>query len=302
MNFLAQYGCDKRPKIIALVLATMVAGSGCSSFDVINATSTDRAFVSKTDIAFGPDPRQRLNLYTPRKPIDNSPVVLFFYGGGWRDGSKEDYEFVASALVREGISVVIPDYRLYPDVQFPDFVGDAAKAARWIHDNGARHGLRPGPFYLMGHSAGAHIAAMLATDKRYLAVEEIDPQLIAAWIGLSGPYDFLPLATPGLEAIFPPRLRHASQPVRFVSPQTPPALLIHGDDDDVVYWRNSANMASVLQANGVDVEFKTYAGTGHARVVAALAPPLQWAAPTLADVTRYINRAETLQRGGEAAP
>lgn len=271
----------------ALILMT----SACSALQLISSTSPSSHYEKTAGVQYAPGDRRRLDLYEPVDLDPAAPTLVFFYGGGWRSGSREKYEFVASALTEAGFRVVIPDYRLYPEVQFPDFMQDAAKAVAWAV---ARFGLEAAPdneasVYLVGHSAGAQIAALLAVDGRFLERESVPTSTIAGLIGLSGPYDFLPLKSGYLQDVFPQDQRDASQPIRFVSPSAPPALLIHGEDDDVVEPGNSERFAEALLREGVAVELKQYPGTGHARVAVALAPRLEFLADTLDDIVDFIK-------------
>jgi acetyl esterase/lipase len=269
----------------------LIALAGCSALQVISSTSPSAHYEKSTGIAYAEGDRGRLDFYRPVNEDSSAPVVVFFYGGGWRNGEREKYEFVASALTDAGFRVVIPDYRLYPEVRFPAFMRDAARAVAWTV---SRFAIRPGaadspPLYLMGHSAGAQIAALLALDPAYLENESVSPGSVAGLIGLSGPYDFLPLKSGYLEEVFPADLRDASQPIHFASDAAPPTLLIHGQDDEVVEPGNAERFARALEQAGVPVELKSYPGTGHARVAAALAPRLQFLADTLADTVAFID-------------
>lgn len=274
----------------ALLGVLLALAAGCSALDLINKASPDAHYSSHRDIPYGNTSRQILDVYTPNERAAEPAVVVFFYGGGWRDGSREKYEFIASALTRSGITVVIPDYRLYPDVVFPDFVTDGAAAVAWTYENIGDFNESSAPIFLMGHSAGAHIAASLAFDGRYLRDEDASPERIRGFIGLSGPYDFLPLEKGYLEDVFPESLRARSQPIRYVSSAAPTTLLIHGDDDTTVRISNSRSLAERLRACGVSVELKSYEGVGHARVVAAIAPPLDFLASTMEDTVSFIQR------------
>lgn len=265
--------------------AALVAG--CRPVTVVNALSPSAHYVRLADSAYGGEPRQRLDLYSPVNEAPDAPVVVFFYGNGWREASKADFEFVASSLTRAGIVVVVPDYRTYPEVAFPIFVEDGARVVAWAVGNLA--GLAEGerPLFLMGHSAGAQIAALLALDERYLDGIEAPPA--AGFIGLSGPYDFLPLEPGYMEDLFPEDTRAASQPIAFVSARAPRTLLIHGTSDRRVLPEHSERLAAALEAEGVPVTLKFYDGTGHTRVIAALAPPLQFIAGTMADTIAFIE-------------
>jgi acetyl esterase/lipase len=156
-------------------------------------------------------------------------VVVFFYGGSWQSGSRDTYRFLGSALARRGIVTVVPDYRVYPEVTFPTFLEDGAAAVDWVRDNVARYGGDRERIVLMGHSAGAHMAAMLAIDGRWLAKVGVEPRRdIAGLVGLAGPYDFLPIRDPTLQLLFEGANRPETQPVTFVEGGEAPALLITG--------------------------------------------------------------------------
>ncbi|MEO0574815.1 MAG: alpha/beta hydrolase, partial [Pseudomonadota bacterium] len=183
----------------------------------------------------------------------------------------------------------IPDYRLHPDVVFPTFVEDAAKAVSWVIDNGDKYGADTSTLFVMGHSAGAHIAAMLSTDARFLGAHDVSLQQLSGFIGLSGPYDFLPLESGYLLDVFPEDQRQASQPIQFVSAQMPPTLLIHGSDDDVVDDGNSVRMAERITSVGGTVTLTLYDGVGHAAIAAGLSPPLDFANSTLEDSLTFLD-------------
>ena len=268
--------------------------AGCGPLTVVNVLSPSAHYEQLADYAYGDEPRQRLDLYRPADEAPDAPVVVFFYGNGWREASKVDFEFVASSLTRAGMVVVIPDYRVYPEVAFPSFVEDGARAVEWAARNiaGVAEGERR--LFLMGHSAGAQIAALLALDERYLDSVEAPP--VAGFIGLSGPYDFLPLEPGYMEEVFPEDTRAASQPIAFVSARAPRTLLIHGTSDRRVLPEHSERLAAALEAEGVPVTLKFYDGAGHARVVAALAPPLQFIADTMADSIAFIEQEPAVRR------
>ncbi len=283
-----------------LVLAAAL--SGCSAFTLINAVSPSAHYERFSDVGYGPEERQRLDVYAPRGLPTRAPLVLFFYGGGWNGGTRKNYEFVAASLTRAGFVVMIPDYRLYPEVRFPAFVEDGAGALAWALDNAERYGADPSRVYLMGHSAGAHIAALIGMDDRYLSSFGRDPAALTGFIGLSGPYDFLPIESGYLLEVFPEPNRAASQPINFVSERSPPALLIHGGEDDIVEPGNSERLAARLRSFGVPVTLKLYPETGHARVVVALAPRFDFIAQTLDDCVAFIHASERAVRASPVAP
>lgn len=241
------------------------------------------------DLAYAPGPRGRLDLYLPRG-VKKAPVVVFFYGGGWEAGEKAMYRFLGSALAADGVICAIADYRVWPEVGFPDFLRDGAAAVAWVRAHAAARGGDPSRLFLMGHSAGAHIAAMLGLDGRWLGAVGMTPAELSGVIGLSGPYDFLPLGTATLRAIFGPASGlAATQPINFVSDQAPPFLLATGGADRVVLPRNTANLAAALRAAGRRVESIVYPCVGHAPVVGAFAGPLRFVAPVRRDVGRFIG-------------
>ncbi|MEJ2522073.1 MAG: alpha/beta hydrolase [Gammaproteobacteria bacterium] len=279
---------SRRSSGAAALAATFAVCAGCSPFTAVNLASPS-GYVAERGIAYGPGERQALDAYRPSTAAGDASLVVFFYGGGWRSGSRQDYEFVASALTAQGFVVVIPDYRLHPEVAFPAFVEDGARAVAWAAENAERLGASGRRLFLAGHSAGAHIAALLALDPRYLEAVMPDPPVIAGFAGLSGPYDFLPLEPGYLQAVFPEQTRGQSQPVDFASADDPPALLVHGKDDTRVLPGNSEHLAAALESAGVPVRLRLYEDTGHAAVVAALAPPLAFLAPTLEDLSAFVR-------------
>ena len=276
-----------RGSLMLLMLAALCA-SACSPLAAINKLNSEEHYRRHADIPYGEGPRRRLDVYQPTEVAADAPLVVFFYGGGWDDGTKEKYQFVAASLAEAGIVVVIPDYRLYPDVVFPAFIEDAAAAVAWSARNAAAYGVDSENIYLMGHSAGAHMAALLATDQHYLQQAAGEDLRLAGLIGLAGPYDFLPIGSGYLQQVFPPETRPDSQPINFVSPQAPPTLLIHGNDDVIVATGNSERFAAALRAADVPVTLKIYDGKGHAALAVSLASALGFVADTLPDSVAFI--------------
>src|SRR5581483_1205365 len=190
-------------------------------------------------IAYAERSRHRLDICRPARP-EPAPVVVFFYGGAWRSGNKGLYRYVAKALARRGYVAVVPDYRIYPEARYPDFLEDGARVVRWVKDNIASFGGDPDKIFLKGHSAGAHIAAMLSIDGRWLRQVGLDPRRdVAGLIGISGPYDYLPLRDKTLRDIFGGADRPETQPIFHVAPGAPPSLLVTGGRDRVVEPGNS---------------------------------------------------------------
>ena len=267
--------------------------TGCTGLQLLDATVSHRGYRATTNISYGSDPRQKLDVYVPKKAASHAGVVVFFYGGSWRNGSKTDYRFVAQALTSRGFIVVVPDYRIYPAVIFPGFVEDGAAAVRWVRENISTQGGDTNRLYLMGHSAGSHIAALLTLDAHYLKNAGLDRNVIRATATLSGPYDFTP--NPWDRAVFgmktnDPAIDPKIEPVTFVDGKEPPMLLVQGLRDKIVSPSNAVNLAARIREAGGEVECITYPKRGHASVVVALAGPYRWLAPVLEDVTEYFNR------------
>jgi acetyl esterase/lipase len=271
-----------------IALAAGVVSCGGVAFTVANAPALVGDFDREASIAYGEDPRQRLDVYRP-DGANSQPIVVFFYGGGWTKGDKANYRFVGATLAEAGYVTVLPDYRLYPDVRFPTFVEDGAVAVAWAVKNAARIGGDPRRVFLAGHSAGAHTAAMLALDTKFLRDAGVDPQVIRGWIGLSGPHVLTP-DTPALRSMFgAPYTEKDWRPIAFASRAAPPTLLIHGTDDRIVWAQHSEQLAAALRAAGTDVKLELLEGRNHAAPVAGLSGPGRRSAPTLALMREFID-------------
>jgi len=272
--------------------AGLLLAAACSPVRVLNGLAPER--LAGEAIAYGPLPRQKLDLYQPRPDVASPPVVVFFYGGNWSSGDRAMYRFVGASLAERGCIVVIPDYRLFPEVRFPDFLEDCAKATRWAFDQRTALHADPGRLFLMGHSAGAYNAVMLGLDPRWLDPVGMRPQRdLAGVIGIAGPYDFLPLRDAELQQIFGPEEQLArTQPINFVDGQAPPMLLLQGDADSTVGPRNTRNLAARIRERGGRVEERIYPGVGHATIAGALAGPVRFLAPTLDDSLAFMGVAK----------
>lgn len=261
----------------------------CSATDVLNAVAEKSTIAVTRDVRYGEGSRRTLDIYAPRE-VRGAPIAIFYYGGGWESGDKESYAFVASALAAQGIVTVVPDYRVYPDARFPDFLHDAALAARWTKDHAGEFGGDPDRLVLSGHSAGAYIAAMLALDPQWLTHVGLDSRRdIAGTVGLAGPYDFLPLQSETLKEIFGPSDRlPLTQPIAFADGTAAPMLLISGGWDLSVDPGNSRRLADKIQQMGGEARALTYPLIGHALLLGAVGRPLRVFAPTLADTSAFI--------------
>lgn len=243
-------------------------------------------------VSYGRDVRQKLDVYAPAPSATSpAPVVVFIYGGSWNSGARGDYEFVGRAFAAQGFVTVIPDYRLVPDVRFPSFVDDCARAAAWAHANAATHGGDPSRIVLVGHSAGAYNTMMLALDARFLSNAGVPAEAIRGAAGLAGPYDFLPFDVDATRNAFgeAPDAR-LTQPIAFARADAPRLLLLWGESDTTVGPRNLVGLERAMLAVGGNVETKRYPRVDHVGILLALSRPLRGRAPVLADVTDFARR------------
>lgn len=254
------------------------------------------------DVAFGDDPDQKLNIWKPAKTAGKAPVLIFLYGGSWRMGGREYYDFLGRAFANQGFVVVIPTYRLVPKVRFPEFVEDAAAAVAWTRLNISKHGGDPNQIAISGHSAGAQIAALVALDPQWLKKAGAPPETIRGLIGMSGPYDFLPFTTDASKAAFGhvpnPEI---TQPITYARKDAPPMLLLTGTNDVTVKPRNTEALAKAQRNLGTLVEVKLYPGLNHTDPIKAIGRPFRDTAPIVEDMTAFLkNRMTPLDKG--AAP
>jgi acetyl esterase/lipase len=275
---------------LAILISLTIGAAVKRPVDLLNWVTPRSSYQLEADIAYGDLPRQRLDVYHASEPRTTpAPVIVFFYGGAWSSGDRADYRFVGQALARAGFTVVIPDYRLRPEVAFPAFLEDGAKALRWTQD----HVAGEGGFFLMGHSAGAYNAMMLALDRRYGAAAGFDAARIRGVVGLAGPYDF-ELKTPSLQAVFgaAPNLRE-TQPIAFAAGGAPPILLVTGDADETVNPENSRSLARALTATGSPVVMREVPGLGHLGVLLHLSPLWAPRGALREEIIRFL-----IERGG----
>ncbi len=274
-----------------LLTIALLFTPGCNRFYMLDMMVPSTGYHRISDFAYGDLPRQKLDVYQPREARPNGIIVIFFYGGYWSNGEKSSYRFVGEALSSQGFIAVLPNYRLYPEVTFPAFVQDGAEAVKWVHDHAHDIGGDPQHIYVMGHSAGAHIASLLTLDPHYLGSVGLDRSAIRGFVGLAGPYDF---AIKGdLRPIF--GLRSATQPVdpaaepiNCVDGHAPPMLLLQGSLDNVVDPVNATHLADRIKKIGGKVQVIFYPTLEHGGIVLALASPFRWLAPVLHDAGEFF--------------
>lgn len=281
--------------LTALAAAVLAA---CSPVKVLDRLVPSDTYQFQGGIAYGQAPRQVLDVYQPlpatRPARGARPLVVFFFGGTWTTGDRASFRFVGEALAARGAVVVIPDYGLSPAFTYPVFVRDSALAVKWALDNAAQLGADPKQVYVMGHSSGGYNAAMVALDDRWLAEVGASPRQLAGWIGLAGPYDFLPIGDPQAQAAFNwPNTPPDSQPLAHVTPAAPRALLMAAAKDNLVYPdRNTGQMAAALRAAGVPVQVRLFDNLSHVTLIGAFARPIQWlGGPVLPPVMEFLGLA-----------
>jgi acetyl esterase/lipase len=286
----------KRERVTTLVLlasTALLAGCARLGFAVVNLPTLGAERIA--DVRYGDGARDVMDVYPARKgSATGRPLIVFFYGGGFTEGRKENYRFVGVTLAATGHVVVLPDYRVYPEVRYPDFVADAARAVVAAQRLAKSHGADPNRVVLAGHSAGAYIAAQLAYEPQWLRAAGGDPATVVGLIGLSGPYDLDP-NSPELHAIFGAvATADEYRPLRHVRRGAPPSLLLHGADDTVVGVQHSERLAAALRAVGTTITLKIYPGRGHADTVAALSLPARRRTDSRADVSAFLAQLDAV--------
>jgi acetyl esterase/lipase len=259
----------------------------------VNMLAAYRGQNVEANIKFGEHERHILDVYTPSPGQSNQPllpVIVFFYGSGWTEGTKNDFAFVAEAFTSKGYVVVVPDYGMHPDVVFPEFVVDGAKAVAWVYQNIASYGGDKSKMLLLGHSAGGHLAALLNADASYLSNESVPRASILAVAGLAGPYDFIPE-----EPVFKEVFVHAGTDARkamatsYVDGKQAPMLALYGLKDPRVGLSNITRLQAGIDARGGDLRVKLYEQLGHVDIVSSLSIPLRRKASVRADVLEFFD-------------
>ncbi len=239
--------------------------------------------------SYGPNPRQVLSVYKPVSEAGATPVVIFFYGGFWRTGKREDYQFVGQSLAARGILTIIPDYTLFPAGSYPTFLDDAAAAVGWAHSHASSYGGDPNRLFLMGHSSGAYMAVMLALDPEYLSHVNLTPGNLAGVVGIAGLYrvDHAPAdIAPVFVDIHDP---DQADPARWVTGKNPPMLLMVGSHDETVDSSNTIDLDKLIESKGGRSRLITYPDLGHIGIMLPFSPAFHKKSSVVDDVASFIT-------------
>jgi arylformamidase len=255
--------------------------------------SEARAQDVKRDIAYAnpADKRQVLDVYSPPN-AKNLPVVFWIHGGGWQTGDKTDVQIKPQAFMDKGFVFVSTNYRLLPNVDMATIVRDVAMSIRWVHDHIAEYGGDPKRLVIMGHSAGAQLAALICTDDRYLKAEGLSLAIIKGCVPVDGDtYDVpaiietaetrwrvhgLPRAKFGHREIFgndPAKHRDFSAVTHVAKDKgIPPFLILHvaGHPDTTA---QALRLGNVLKAAGLNATVFAAKETTHNKINADLGQP-----------------------------
>jgi acetyl esterase/lipase len=279
-----------------MCLGIVCAGvASCTALGTLNAVMPKGNGTEEviSAVEFGEHPRQRLDVYVPKEIGVKAPVVVFFYGGSWKGGKRQDYAFVGHAFNAEGYIAVIPDYRLVPEVRYPDFLIDNANALRWVAAHISDYGGDPERLFVLGHSAGAYNALMLGLATEMFAENGLTLPAISAAAGLAGPYDFIPMVYQATKDAFEgvPDLP-STQPVNLVSPESPPMLLVTGTEDELVSPKHSHSLQKSSEENRANSTLLTYEGVGHIKLLLSLGKPFHDSTPAFEDIIDFFSEVE----------
>ena len=277
---------------IGLLVAVLSGCAGETLLLPLNWGEPGAQVITTTDLAYGGDMRQTLDIYRPQG-VQQAPVMVFWYGGSWQQGSKGYYQFVGQSLARRGFVTILPDYRLAPDHPFPAFVQDAASAVRWARDHAEEFGGDPSRIYISGHSAGGHNALMLALDSQYLRTVGLTPSDLAGVVSLAGPTGLENLRGEALKGVFPRAIPDdAFSPVALAARHAelaPPIRLMIGLDDDVIHASSIARLADAIRAGRGSVTVKAYPGIGHIGLMLGFAAPFEGTSHVADDLARFAG-------------
>lgn len=273
--------------IVFAIALFFILRSQTASAKLLNFITPSSTYTLEKNFVFGSTERDRIDFYFAKDSYKNGdetrPIIVFIHGGGWREGDKNMYKFLAEGLTREGFDVAMPNYRLYPEVIYPEFLKDNASAIAAVNKRFPERYM-----VLVGHSAGAYNAMGMVFKPEYLQEEGIEPcYAIKGVVSLAGPTGFLPAEKEPTTTIFPEKLQGSDSFYRGPDVDVPPLFLINGDKDTSVLPENSIKMGEKLGANVAKV--KIYEGMTHADPVVHFSSYGFLEGPTKADVIDFIN-------------
>lgn len=281
-------------KLLSICFLTLLI-SGCASvgLSALNATAKfESQHEVVADLAYGEQEWHKLDVHQAKQveaESDPKPVLIFFYGGAWESGQRDEYYFAASAFVDHGYVVVVPDYVKFPTGKFPTFIEDGAKAFAWTKENIDQYGGDPDNIFIAGHSAGAHLGALLAADRKYLSAVGYEPRDIRGFAGLAGPYNFTPEREP-FTLIFGPEENFPKMQIRnFVDGDEPPMILLHGTKDKTVGILNTDSLIESIEKVNGDVQGVRYEGVSHVGILLTLHPALDGDEDAAMDIDQYFR-------------
>lgn len=227
--------------------------------------------------------RQTLDLYAPASGSDH-PIVIWIHGGGWRQGDKQGVQQKPQAFVDKGFAFVSANYRFVPQVTVKEMTGDVAKAIRWAHDHAKEFGGNPNSIFVMGHSAGAHLAALVCTDESYLKAEGLSLSIIKGCVPVdTAAYDIprrfaesdVAKAENGKVLFGEDAASHrALSPITYVGKvKSIPAFLILHVADRADSKAQSEQFAKALQKAGVSATVVPAEGKTHGTINSELGQP-----------------------------
>lgn len=268
------------------VLLTLGLVAACAPVQLLNGITPSRSFNLEKNLSYGELDRHKLDIYRAETPKAGAPVLVFIHGGGWDSGSKDIYKFLAEGFTLEGYDVVVPNYRLYPEARYPDFLEDSAKAVAFT----ARQ-FEGRPLVLMGHSAGAYNVLMLGLNGDYLLENMTDVcQTVSGIVSLAGPVGIVPLESDPLITIFPDRFTKEDAPLNHADNLVPALLLINGDEDKSVYPQNAQALGEKVSERGGKADVKIYEGLDHIDVVRLLSRHFDGDSSLKSDILAFIGR------------
>lgn len=275
----------KKLKIFAGFLAVTAAFVACAPVTILNGLTPSSSFEKTKGVSFGSGERDEMDIYRSDVPKANAPVLVFVHGGGWDSGSKGMYKFLADGFTRSGYDIVVPNYRIYPDAKFPNFLTDNAKAVAFTQKE-----FPDRKIVLMGHSAGAYNVLMLGLQDEYLKNASVDRcSKISGIVALAAPTGIVPLESERLIEIFPDRFTAGDAVLNNVTGPTPPLFLVHGENDEVVYPQNSTQLAEKVVARGGQAKVEIYPGQNHIDVVKVLSRHFDGGTTLKADIINFLD-------------